>query len=240
MPFRKWFEFTSTSSSFFVPYISLSYFSRCRIALVVVLLFTCVCLVSLVPVSQLCYVPGSQADLQIGSRFWRRGQQPSSTARPVALLWQRFEPSRWSADLFAELSSLGQGSPGSKPELLSVGVRMRALANLSTTVSLLLLRFDAYMPCRMAGAKPPSRPRCSSGRDGGLAAVCQRWQCSGHSLCGLPDSFWSSGHSLWSLARWTQLLDLSFWSSGHSLWTSAVEQRTQPCGALRKWTSVLR
>jgi len=27
------------------------------------------------------------------------------------------------------------------------------------------------------------------------------------------------------------------WHGGHSLWTSAVEQRTQPCGALRKWTS---
>ncbi len=201
MPFRKWFEFTSTSSSFIVPHISLSN------PLVVVLLFTCVCLVSLVPVSQLCCLPGSQADLQIGSRFWRRGQQPSSTARPVALLWQGFKPGRWSADLFAELSSLGQGSPGSKPELLSVGVRKRALAHLSTPVSILLLRFDAYMPCRMAGAKPPSRPRCSSGRDGGLAAVCQRWQCSGHSFCGLPDSrLWSSGHSLWSLARWTQPL----------------------------------
>jgi len=179
--------------------------------------------------------------LQIGSRFWRKGQQPSSTARPVALLWQGFEPSRWSADLCAELSSLGQGSPGSKPELLSVGVRMRALANLSTTVSLLLLRFDAEMPCRMAGTKPPSRPRCSSGRDGGLAAVCQRWQCSGHSLltafgavdtafgawhgghslCGLPDSFWSSGHSLWSLARWTQPLDLGCGAEDTALWTIA-------------------
>jgi len=62
------------------------------------------------------------------------------------------------ADLSAELSSLGQGSPGFKPELLSVEVRMRALANLSTAVSLLLLRFDVYMPCRMAAAKPPSRP----------------------------------------------------------------------------------
>ncbi|DBA72567.1 TPA: hypothetical protein ACH3X2_010322 [Trebouxia sp. C0005] len=87
---------------------------------------------------------------------------------------------------------------------------MRALAKLSTILSLLLLSFDACMPCRMAGAKSPSRLRCSSGRDGGLAAVCQRLQCSGYSLCGLPDSFWSRGHSLW---------------------TSAVEQRTQPCGA---------
>ena len=120
----------------------------------------------------------------------------------------------WSAEQSAELSSPGQGSPASKPELLSVGVRMRALANLSTTVSLLLLLFDAYLPCRMAAAKALSRPRCSSGRDGGLAAVCQRRQCS----------LWSSGHSLWSLARWTQplwpqplwpqALDIAF---GHSL-----------------------
>ena len=129
------------------------------------------------------------------------------------------------ADLSAELSSLGQGSPGFKPELLSVEVRMRALANLSTAVSLLLLRFDVYMPCRMAAAKPPSRPRCSSGRDGGLAAVCQRWQCSGHSLLtafGAVDTAFGA------------------WHGGHSLWTSAVEQRTLPCGALRKWTSALR
>jgi len=33
---------------------------------------------------------------------------------------------------------------------------------------------------------------------------------------------------------------LGAWHGGHSLWTSAVEQRTQPCGALRKWTSALR
>ncbi|DBA80684.1 TPA: hypothetical protein ACH3X1_007925 [Trebouxia sp. C0004] len=29
------------------------------------------------------------------------------------------------------------------------------------------------------------------------------------------------------------------WHGGHSLWISAVEQRTQPCGASRKWTSPL-
>jgi len=26
------------------------------------------------------------------------------------------------------------------------------------------------------------------------------------------------------------------WHGGHSLWTSAVEQKTQPCGAMLKWT----
>ncbi len=41
-------------------------------------------------------MPGSQADLQVGSRFWRRGQQLLTTARPVALLWQGFEASHWS------------------------------------------------------------------------------------------------------------------------------------------------
>ena len=60
--------------------------SRCRIVVHV-------CLVSLLPVFQLCCLPGSQADLQIGSRFWPRRQQPSSTARPVVLLWQGFAPS---------------------------------------------------------------------------------------------------------------------------------------------------
>ena len=55
---------------------------------------------------------------------------------------------------------------------------------------------------------PPSRPRCSSSRDGGVAAVCQHLRSSGHSHCGLPDSLWSGGHSLfWSLARWTQPLE---------------------------------
>ncbi len=178
MPFRKWFEFTSTSSSFSVPHSSsfpsVVSTSRCRIVVHV-------CLASLFPVFRLCCLPGSQADLQMGSRFWRRGQQPLSTARPVALLWQGFEASRWSLprDLSGDEKSQGQGSPGFKPELLSVGVRMRALADFSTTVSLLLLWFDAYMPCRMAGAKPPSRPRCSSGRDGGLAAVGQQCSLSG-------------------------------------------------------------
>ena len=126
---------------------------------------------------------------------------------PCCFLVARVCTKLWSDDLSAELSSLGQGSPGSKPELLSVGVRMRALANLSTTVSILLLRFDAHMPCRMAGAKPPSLPRCSSGRDAGLAAVCQQTQCSlwssGHSLC---------GHSLWTQPLWPQLLDTALWS----------------------------
>ncbi len=113
-------------------------------------------------------------------------------------------------------SCLGQGSPGSKPEQLFVVVRMRALAYLRTTTSLCCSGLT--LTCR-AGRQctPPSRSRCSSGRDGGLAAVCQRLRCSGHSLCGLPDSLWSSGHSLWSLARWTQPLDLS-------------------CGAMLKWT----
>ena len=92
------------------------------------------------------------------------------------------------------------------------------MANLITTVSLLLLRFDAYMPCRMAGAKPPSRRRCSSGRDGGSAAACQR--CS--AAFGAVDTAFGAWHSV------------------HSLWTSAVEQRTEPCGALRMWTSALR
>ena len=59
--------------------------SRCRIV-------GHVYLVSLFPVFQLCCLPEAQADLQNGSRFWRRGQQPSSTTRPVALLWQGFEP----------------------------------------------------------------------------------------------------------------------------------------------------
>ncbi len=139
----------------------------------------------------------------------------------VAKVWTKL----WSADQSAELSSLGQGSTASKPELLSVGVSMRALANLSTTVSLWLLRFDVYMPCRMASAKPSSRPRCSSDRDRGLAAACQRRQCS----------LWSSGHSLWSLARWTQPLWPQLWDTvcGHSF-------GTQPCGALRKWKVEVR
>jgi len=155
-------------------------------------------------VFQLCCLPGSQADLQMGSRFWRRGQQPLSTARPVALLWQGFEASRWSLprDLSGDEKSQGQGSPaGSKPDLLSVGVRMRALADFSTTVSFLPLWFDAYMRCRMAAAKPPSRHRCSSGRDGGLAAVGQ--QCS---LSGAVDTAfgaWHGGHSLYgALRKW--------------------------------------
>ena len=29
------------------------------------------------------------------------------------------------------------------------------------------------------------------------------------------------------------------WHGGHSLWTPGVEQRTQPCGAVRKWTPPL-
>ena len=87
--------------------------------------------------------------------------------------------------------SLGQGSPGSKPELLSVGVRMRALAPLYR----FLLRFD-----------PDA-----------AVVVTEVWQLFEPGQC----SFWSSGHSLWSLARWTQPLDLSFWSSGHSLWSQA-------------------
>ena len=48
----------------------------------------------------------------------------------------------------------------------------------------------------MAGAKPPSRRRCSSGRDGGSAAACQR--CS--AAFGAVDTAfgaWHSGHSLW-------------------------------------------
>ena len=145
--------------------------------------------------------------MQMGSRFWRRGQQPLPTARPVALLWQGFEASRWSLprDLSGDEKSQGQGSPGSKLELLSVGVRMRALADFSTTVSFLLLWFDAYMPCRMAGAKPPSRARCSSGREGGLAAVGQ--QCS---LSGAVDTAfgaWHGGHSLCgALRKWTSPL----------------------------------
>ena len=140
----------------------------------------------------------------MGSRFWRRGQQPLSTARPVALLRQGFEASRWSLprDLSGDEKSQGQGSPaGSKPDLLSVGVRMRALADFSTTVSFLPLWFDAYMRCRMAAAKPPSRHRCSSGRDGGLAAVGQ--QCS---LSGAVDTAfgaWHGGHSLCgALRKW--------------------------------------
>ena len=126
------------------------------------------CLVSLLPVFLLCCLPGSQPDLQVESRLAKRATATVYCSPGCYLV------------------------ASSKPKLLSVGVRMRSLANLSTTASLLLLRFDAYMPCRMAGAKPPSRPRCSSGRDGGLA-VCQRWHCS--------------GHSLWSLARWTQPLE---------------------------------
>ncbi len=98
---------------------------------------------------------------------------------------------------------------------------MRALANLNSTVSLLLLRVDSYMPCRMAGAKPPSRPRCSSGRDGGLAAVCQRWQCS---LSGAVDTAfeaWRGGHSLCGLN-----LDTALWSSAQV--ENSLEVRIRP------------
>jgi len=52
------------------------------------------------------------------------------------------------------------------------------------------------LTCRAGWLAPPSRPRCSCGRDGGIAAVCQRLRSSGHSRCGLPDSLWSRGHSL--------------------------------------------
>ena len=39
----------------------------------------------------------------------------------------------------------------------------------------------------------------------------------GHSCCGLEISFWSSGLSLWSIARWTQLL-----------WPDQLEARLRP------------
>ena len=129
----------------------------------------------------------------------------------------------WSAEQSAELSSPGQGSPASKPELLSVGVRMRALANLSTTVSLLLLLFDAYLPCRMAAAKALSRPRCSSGRDGGLVAFVDTAFVAYVTASGAVDS-----DSLWSLARWTQPLDLRCGAED----TALVEQ----CASGGIWT----
>ena len=62
----KWFELTSTSSSFTVPHISLSYLSLSQLS------WSCCCShVSCIVVSvfQLCCLPGSQAALQMGSRF---------------------------------------------------------------------------------------------------------------------------------------------------------------------------
>ena len=59
------------------------------------------------------------------------------------------------------------------------------------------------LTCRAGSVQVPSRPLCSSGRDGGIAAV-------GHSRCRHPSAFeeqwtqpfgaWHGGHSLWSLA----------------------------------------
>ncbi len=51
---------------------------------------------------------------------------------------------------------------------------------------------------------------------------------------------WHGGHSLWTSAFGAVDTAFEAWHGGHSLWTSAVEQRTLPCGALRKWTSALR
>ena len=85
---------------------------------------------------------------------------------------------------------------------------------MSTTVSLLLLRFDALH----AGWQVPNL------RHDADAAV-----------------FVTEVRQL-LVSDAVQLLDTAFgaWHSGHSLWTSAVEQRTEPCGALRMWTSALR
>ena len=120
------------------------------------------------------------------------------------------------ADLSAELNSLAQGSPGSKPELLFVVVRMRALAYLRTTTSLccsgLTLTYRAGWQCT-----PPSRSRCSRGRDGGLAA------------------FVDTAFVAYVTASGAVGTAFGAWHGGHSLWTSGVEQRTQPCGAMRKW-----
>ncbi len=70
---------------------------------------------------------------------------------------------------------------------------------------------------------PPSRPRCSSSRDGGVAAVCQHLRSSGHSHCGLPDSLWSGGHSLfWSLARWTRPLEPGKVDAAFGAWTATI------------------
>ncbi len=127
------------------------------------------------------------------------------------------------ADLSAELNSLAQGSPGSKPELLFVVVRMRALAYLRTTTSLccsgLTLTCRAGWQCT-----PPSRSRCSSGRDGGLVAFVDTAFVAYVTASGAVDTAfgaWHGGHSLWSLARWTQPLDLRCGAEDAALWSNA-------------------
>ncbi len=104
---------------------------------------------------------------------------------------------------------------------------MRALAYCTTTSHCCS---DLTLTCRAGWQLPNLRHDSDAAvvMTEVLAAVCQPLQRSGHSLCGLPDSF--------------RAVDTAFgaWHGGHSLWTSAVEQRTQPCGALRKWTSALR
>ncbi len=64
--------------------------------------------------------------------------------------------------------------------------------------------------------------------------VSEVWQLF-VSLCGAVDTAFVAFLTAFGA------VDTAFgaWHGGHSLWTSAVEQRTQPYGALRKWTSPL-
>ena len=78
---------------------------------------------------------------------------------------------------------------------------------------------------------------CLPGSQAGLQVGSSIWslarRSSGHSLCGLPDSLWSGGHSLfgaWHGGHSLWSLPESLWSRGHSLfwslarWTQPLEQ----------------
>ncbi len=65
---------------------------------------------------------------------------------------------------------------------------------------------------------------CLPGSQAGLQVGSSIWslarRSSGHSLCGLPDSLWSGGHSLfgaWHGGHSLGSLPESLWSRGHSL-----------------------
>ena len=76
---------------------------------------------------------------------------------------------------------------------------------------------------------------CLPGSQAGLQVGSSIWslarRSSGHSLCGLPDSLWSGGHSLfgaWHGGHSLWSLPESLWSRGHSL-----------CWSLARWTQPL-
>ncbi|KAA6426275.1 MAG: hypothetical protein FRX49_03387, partial [Trebouxia sp. A1-2] len=102
------------------------------------------------------------------------------------------------ADLYVELSSLGQGSPGLKPELLTV-----------------------------------EDGSCLRHDPDAAVVVTELWQLFVSGCSAVDTAFVATAFGA---------VDIAFgaWHDGHSLWASAVEQRTQPCGALHKWTSALR